>query len=316
MRLTESHPAADQASRRATIRTHLLYLAESVAGDASTLFREYTEWARTVQAGRGIDGLVHELGVVADVLDGEAVGEAKEGAAMVRDALATPPSTHAERGDDETAPLSPLAAEYLEALLRHDRRGAAAAILTAQHEGAELEWIYLDVLQPVLYEVGRRWQANQLSVATEHYCTAVTQSVISQLAASLFSDGPRRGSVVFACVGDELHQIGLRMVADLAELDGWDTTYLGANLPDVAVVTMLNERKADILALSVTFSPNLKRARSLIEAVRATDGLRRTKVIVGGYPFLIADGLWKRIGADAFGRDGRDARRMLQSMAS
>jgi hypothetical protein len=36
---------------------------------------------------------------------------------------------------------------------------------------------------------------------------------------------------VAACVSGELHEIGVRMLCDLLEMEGWNTIYLGANVP-------------------------------------------------------------------------------------
>lgn len=91
--------------------------------------------------------------------------------------------------------------------------------------------IYLEVLQPVQREIGNLWQTNEVSVAQEHYCTAATQLIMGRLYPYLHL-APRNGKrVVVACVGGELHEVGARMVADILEMEGWDSYYLGANTP-------------------------------------------------------------------------------------
>ncbi|WP_025719581.1 cobalamin B12-binding domain-containing protein [Paenibacillus sp. 1-18] len=57
-----------------------------------------------------------------------------------------------------------------------------------------------------------------------------------------------------ACVGSEQHEIGLRMLADLFEMDGWDTYYLGANVPDWSLVQAIVSYKADVVAISATMA--------------------------------------------------------------
>ena len=54
---------------------------------------------------------------------------------------------------------------------------------------------------------------------------------------------------MIACVAGETHEIGTRMVADLLELAGWDTIYLGGNVPISDVVQVLVEHQADRLRL-------------------------------------------------------------------
>ena len=104
--------------------------------------------------------------------------------------------------------------------------------------------VYLHVFQRSQYEIGRLWQSNQISVAQEHLCTAATQLIMSQLYPFIFGTERRNRRVVAACVGGDLHEIGIRMVADFFEMDGWDTFYLGANVPITDIVQTVIDRRA------------------------------------------------------------------------
>src|SRR3954469_6228445 len=100
-------------------------------------------------------------------------------------------------------------AAYLQALLASDVPGAQRAIADALAAGADPQRLYLDVLQPALYEIGRRWSHAEISVAQEHLATAATQSAMARLSAALGeARRPARGSVaIVACVSDELHSV-------------------------------------------------------------------------------------------------------------
>ncbi len=76
---------------------------------------------------------------------------------------------------------------------------------------------------------------NQLGVAEEHYCTAATQLIMSQLYPYIFVAVERRGTAVASCVSGDLHELGARMVCDFLELDGWSTHFFGANMPGAGV---------------------------------------------------------------------------------
>jgi methanogenic corrinoid protein MtbC1 len=130
-----------------------------------------------------------------------------------------------------TGPLDVLAREYLAALLRGDRHTAGGLILAAADSGTSIQDIYLSVFQRVQREVGRLWQSNQIGIAQEHYCTACTQSIMSQLYPRIISAEKNGRRLVATCVGGDLHEIGARMVADFFEMEGWDTFFLGANTP-------------------------------------------------------------------------------------
>lgn len=158
--------------------------------------------------------------------------------------------------------------------------------------------IYLHVFQAAQYEVGRLWQTNQLIVAQEHYCTAATQLIMSQLYPYVFASEKTGGTLVATCVAGDLHEIGIRMVTDFFEMDGWNTYYLGASTPAQAVVDTVVQHQAQVLAISATISGHLRGVDELIRRVCAQPACRDVKILVGGYPFLVAPELWQRVGAD------------------
>jgi methanogenic corrinoid protein MtbC1 len=199
-------------------------------------------------------------------------------------------------------PLSDLARRYLEALLGADRRSASGMILQAVQAGRPVKDLYLYVFQPAQREIGRLWQTNQISVAQEHFCTAATQMIMSQLYPYIFTGERKDRRLVASCVGGELHEIGARMVADFFEMEGWDTYFLGANTPPESIRRMVDEHHADILALSATMTFHLGEVADIITAVRQ-NSVAQPRILVGGYPFNLSPVLWQRVGADGYAAD-------------
>src|SRR5437764_8847897 len=153
--------------------------------------------------------------------------------------------------------LTGLARQYLQALLRAERHEASRLILDAVRAGLGVHDLYLLCFQRCEREVGRLWQLRQVTVAQEHYCTAATQLVMSQLYPYLFALPKKGRRLVAASVGGELHEVGLRIVTDLFEADGWDTLYLGANLPAGGVVQAIERHRPDLLLVSATMAFHL-----------------------------------------------------------
>lgn len=205
------------------------------------------------------------------------------------------------------APLDMLAKEYMAFLLAGNRHKAGQRILEAVQGGVLVRDIYLHVFQPTLYEIGRLWQRNEISVAEEHFFTAATQLVMSQLYPYIFASQRKEKSMMAACVGDELHEVGVRMVADFFEMDGWNTWYLGANVPSEAILQSITTNKPDVLALSATMSYHARHVQELIAQVRTVPGGEQVAVLVGGWCFRMAPDLWKEVGADGFASDAGGA---------
>lgn len=173
--------------------------------------------------------------------------------------------------------------------------------------------VYLEVLQPSLREVGRLWQANEMTVAEEHLATAITQMVMARIYSETAGVTSLNGrTFIAACAAGERHEVGLRMVADLVESAGWDSLYLGATVPADDLVRLVGERAPDVLMLSASIAPHVPELRTTIQAVRATTADRAPYILVGGRPFIDDADMAHRIGADASVRDAAEAVDLLQ----
>jgi MerR family transcriptional regulator, light-induced transcriptional regulator len=206
-----------------------------------------------------------------------------------------------------TAP-HPFAAPYLAAALSGSRLKARSVVDQALAAGVDIRAIYLHIFQPALREVGCLWQENRISVADEHVATAITQALMAQLHGQT-STGVRgsRGSMIAACMDSERHEVGLRMVCDLVEREGWDTTFLGAGVPTESLVEMVRERRPDALAFSVSLAPHLSRLARTIAMLRERMGDATPVIVVGGRPFLDEPELAATVGADIVAADADDA---------
>jgi len=205
------------------------------------------------------------------------------------------------------------AQEFLDALLRGDRRVANRLVDSALDSNPDLRPLYLDILQPAMREIGRLWQENVISVADEHVATAITQAAMGRAFERAYVWHDRRTpTLIAACAEDERHQMGLRMLCDLLELEGWGTTYLGASVPVESLVDIVMKRRPDVVAVSATIAPNLPRVRSAIVAIRGSGVSPMPLIIVGGRAVGDNEDLAKRLGADLTASDADEAVRVLR----
>jgi methanogenic corrinoid protein MtbC1 len=213
--------------------------------------------------------------------------------------------------DTQAPALGAVREEYLRALLEADVPRARTVLDDAVSAGTPVRLVYLDVLQPTLYEVGRRWSHAEISVAQEHLATAATQSAMARLAATLTS-GRRRvrpGSALVACVSDELHAVGGRMVADFLEADGWQVVFLGQLTPGADLAAMAAEHGVQVVALSAALPERVPRVAEVCAELRALDP--SPFVIVGGQAFGGSAERALRTGADAYAGDAAEAARTV-----
>jgi methanogenic corrinoid protein MtbC1 len=204
------------------------------------------------------------------------------------------------------------AAKFLDAIRRGDRRAAFAVIDDALDRSETLNYVHHEIITPSLREIGRLWQQNVLSVAEEHLASGISQAAMNRAFERTFLwKDKRTRRIIAACVATEQHCIGLRMVCDLFELDGWDAIYLGATVPIDSLIAMIRDKKPDVVAISAAIDPHIPRVQEAITALRGADLPNQPLIAVGGRAFLSDASLAKRVGADVTAPDGEQALRII-----
>jgi methanogenic corrinoid protein MtbC1 len=295
------------------INYHLSYLAEAIAAKDPSLFTDYLAWAKVLFKSFNFPSdvlsktLRHLQVALKQTLPEEMHASVdaylSAGERHIQDAPEVLPSFLTE-----DTPLGGLAQKYLQALLQGERHRASKLILDAVDAGARVKDIYLQVFQPCQREIGRLWQMNLINVAQEHYCSASTQLIMSQLYPYIFATEKMGKKLIATFVGGELHEIGIRMVSDFFEMEGWDTYYLGANTPLESVLKIIVDQKPELICLSATMTFHVGQVAQKIARIRELENdQKRLAIMVGGYPFNVAPGLWKKVGADAWAGDAQEA---------
>lgn len=211
---------------------------------------------------------------------------------------------HRRRAPDDATRV--LQQRYLAALMAGDRREAIDVVVEdGLWSGVPVPSLYLDVVQPALYEIGRLWEHGRITVAQEHLATTISRLAISQLHPHLPARRRNGTSAIVACVEGERHDLGAQMVADLLETAGFDARFLGADVPISTLVATVRNRSPHVLALSANVAASLEVLRHAVTAVRAAVG-SRVVIAVGGQALAAAPHIASELDADIAGRSALD----------
>jgi methanogenic corrinoid protein MtbC1 len=174
-------------------------------------------------------------------------------------------------------------AGYLNALLSGEKGQCIETVNNLLGKGITLYDLYIGLFQRSMYQVGELWEKNRISVAVEHLATAITESLLTLVYPLIFSAEHVGRKAVVSCVAGEYHQLGGKMAADVFELNGWDGYFLGANTPPEELLGLIQQKKPDVLGLSLSIYFNLESLCRVLEVVRGS--FRNLPVLAGGQAF-------------------------------
>ncbi len=151
---------------------------------------------------------------------------------------------------DQPISTEHLQRQFVRALLAFDETEAAAIVRRAFNLYS-LDLALMEVIQPTLVELGERWHAGELPIATEHFATQFClQYLMGMLAVS--APPAREPVIVAAGAPGEYHQIGLLMLVVMLRWRGWDVRYLGPNLSLERLEEALAPLRPRLLLISAT----------------------------------------------------------------
>ncbi|WP_245557544.1 MerR family transcriptional regulator [Deinococcus peraridilitoris] len=146
------------------------------------------------------------------------------------------------------AELRELITELRASLLAADH-ARAAELLSWAHSRWTVEDVLIQVIQPVLYDIGDLWARGEITVAHEHQASTFLRGKIAQLLDAAGS--PRWGPVVVAaCVPGEQHEIGLLMLSVVLRRGGLRVHCLGPNTPLADLALYAGQVGAEAVLLS------------------------------------------------------------------
>lgn len=187
------------------------------------------------------------------------------------------------------SPVSALREAYLECIARWDVRGAEAHLARAASLYGPRA-IAIEVVAPILREVGDRWARGALSVAQEHAVSAQVRGLLATLLRTTPNDPGAPRIVCGAPEGHE-HELGAMLGAVLAAQRGLAPVYLGPNVPLSDLHATMTSSHAKVALLSVAREVPARELKKLAEGLRAL--AQQAELWLGlpaGHPLANLDG--------------------------
>jgi diguanylate cyclase (GGDEF)-like protein len=146
-------------------------------------------------------------------------------------------------------------------------------------EGLGVAGLYQRVIAPAMWRIGELWERGEISVADEHLATALTHQAMASIYGPSLGHKIMPGRILMAAVEGEQHALGLRMAADVIELAGYETIYLGADVPTADLLQAVATRSPDLVGLSATMPSSIK---ALDRVIAEIQGLEPNPIVLFG----------------------------------
>jgi MerR family transcriptional regulator, light-induced transcriptional regulator len=178
---------------------------------------------------------------------------------------------------------------------QEDRVVAVVNAMLAQH--LPLETIYGEVFQPALYRIGQLIVQGEINEAQEPLASALTERMMAKVALFYAPIVRVPYRAVLGCVAGNWHALGLRMLSDGLRVEGWNTLFLGANVPTSSFLTMVTTAHPDLVVISCSLAEHVPATHELLAhltTLRENDLNPPFQIAVGGdalhtHPELLAE---------------------------
>lgn len=150
------------------------------------------------------------------------------------------------------------------------------------------------VVAPLVREVGDQWHQGRLRIVQEHFATATVRQVMNGMLANLPSE-PAAPVFVTGTTTGQHHELGAMLAAAAAAAAGWQSVYLGADLPGDEIAAAASQLHAGAIGLSIVFPVDTAAAEREFTALASGLG-SKIPVLVGGDGARGMKGLIARFG--------------------
>ena len=189
--------------------------------------------------------------------------------------------------------------QLYESVVNGDAKATQAITQQALADGIDPLKLVNDYMVPAMDEVGRRFEANEYFVPELLISARAMKAALELIRPLLTARGDQPvGRVAIGTVKGDLHDIGKNLVGSLLEGGGFEVIDLGVNVSPEKFIATINEKQANIIAMSALLTTTMPSMKTTIDALKQAGVRNKVKVLIGGAP--ITQKYADEIGADGY----------------
>jgi 5-methyltetrahydrofolate--homocysteine methyltransferase len=189
--------------------------------------------------------------------------------------------------------------QLYDSVVSGDAKATQAITQQALADGVDPLKLVNEYMVPAMDEVGRRFEANEYFVPELLISARAMKAALELIRPLLTARGDQPlGRVAIGTVKGDLHDIGKNLVGSLLEGGGFEVIDLGVNVTPEKFIATVNEKNANIVAMSALLTTTMPAMKTTIDALKQAGVRSKVKVLIGGAP--ITQKYAEEIGADGY----------------
>ena len=185
---------------------------------------------------------------------------------------------------DKSSEISSFEVEtFIEFLLAGDRQKSFDYIEEYLKDMPDFVRVYEEIIKKALYKIGDLWEHNKISVSSEHLATSIANSLLNHIYQTVPTPNTIGKKIVIGNTENEIHHVGIKMVADVFESYGWETFFYTGDISVNDLIEFIKTKEPNILALSLSLRMNLPTFKKSLAFITAA--YPDLPIILGGQAF-------------------------------
>ena len=165
----------------------------------------------------------------------------------------------------------------------------------------------LDDAKRALEIVGKRFSDCEYFIPDLVYSGEILKQITDMVKPKLTKAAAekRLGKVVVGTVAGDIHDIGKDIVVFMLDVNGFEVTDLGIDVPVQKFVDTIKETGSSVVGMSGFLTLAFQSMKDTVEAIKKAGLRNKVKIMIGGGQ--IDDQVRSFTGADAYGKDAMEA---------
>ncbi|CAB1083025.1 hypothetical protein D1AOALGA4SA_10612 [Olavius algarvensis Delta 1 endosymbiont] len=160
------------------------------------------------------------------------------------------------------------------------------------------------LVAPALNHIGEAWEHGDIALSQVYMSGRICEDLVNELLPPSVSPQKNKPKMAIAVLED-YHLLGKRIVYAHLRACGFELIDYGHGIGAEALADLAIKHELEILLISTLMLRAALKVKQVKEKLEAAGS--KTKILVGGAPFLLDPELWQNVRADAMGRNAAEA---------